>query len=125
MNLRWIENHARQLIHPRRLVFTATHRLVNGNIDDVRRHTRSDDQVSTALLLEYFAGVFGTVKDAIDIDRHLLLVFINGLFKDRLGDGHTRVGYTDVQPSEIVDYVVDKLLDCLVVGYWASGWARR
>ena len=41
-------------------------RLVDGNVDDMRRDARGDDQVAETLFLEDGSGVLGRVDDAID-----------------------------------------------------------
>lgn len=46
--------------------------LVNGDIDNVATHARGNDQITKALLVEYFAGVFCTGEDAVDYRKHLV-----------------------------------------------------
>lgn len=49
------------------------------------------------------------------VDRHLLPILVERLFKKRLGNGHASVRDECVNLSEIVDHSVHRLLHVIVV----------
>lgn len=66
--------------------------LVDGDVDDVGRDARRNDQVAKALPLEELAGVLGAKDDAVHVDARLLAVLVEGRLGQRLADGRPRVG---------------------------------
>lgn len=81
--------------------------LIDGDVDDVGRHARGDDEVALALTFEDLAYVLGAVEDAVDVDLHLTSVLLDGLFEDGLGDGHAGIGNKDVDTTKVSNDLVD------------------
>lgn len=53
----------------------------------------------------------------LTVDRHLLLVLVESLLEDRLGDGHAGVGNKDVNLAKVAVNSLDGVLHLLVAGH--------
>lgn len=65
-------------------------------------------------------GRIGTLaEDSLTIDRHLLVVFFEGLFGNGLRNCHTSISYEDIELAKVFDDLCDGTLHILSFGHFS------
>jgi hypothetical protein len=84
-------------------------------IGNVTGHGGSDDQGTSATLLEVIANSSCAVEDTSQVSVDDLLPVLNGAVKDTVVGSAASVGDHDIDLAEVCDNVLDQLSDIVVV----------